>query len=536
MSQATISLRVVKAQAKFLHNTLAKSQGSLALDPLDLVSQLNDLAIKTPQPSELVTEHRRAVRIGSGLTGEWALGTVVKKNFWNKDQTAWVTRDGYGQSMVVFGSPGCGKTETLLTLANRAHNEGLGVLYVDSFGDNTVYHKVGSLLSQRGRENELRVINLLGGGGADQTHRLDLIGGMDGEALLSWCRGVIVPALDITPQKIGAECAEELLKLLSVAVVEGAKKGLWGQHVNTLFEAMSFEGLQQMCDKALSNSTRAPLQAFLEQTQATSQRQHLVGDILEQCRVALGVLVQGTRAFGESPNVNLEQSLQAGHFVLVLMQATEKSNTDMMIVGSAISQTLLYAQSRQDLKRPHTCVFSDLPNAVPAPNGQALWDAQNPNAFLVWGALDYSLVKLKNMTPLLDRTNIKVFMKNDDVETTTFFGRDTTHPVLGKSLRDQREGEAYVVEKSDFFTMVMGYDHTNPWHGELIDLPPIAVQAGRRAFLKYRIPSLDKQVKVLQQRLDACKDPSEVTLSWCLETVAKMMGFAHWHEATKQLR
>lgn len=527
----------MKTQAKQLRTAL-----STLTPPLDVPALVDDLAALAPKVAPAwVPSTDTAIRPGTNKQpGDLlALGSIHKKHRWSRPQTAWLTTAALGQVAMMFGAAGAGRSETLLTLSNRAHAEGLGVIHVDPFGDASIYQKAASLLSKRGCGDELRVVNLMGG--PDQTHRLDLIGGMDETALLEWCLGVIAPA--IAPQSSStaegavaqAQCAHSLFSVLVPVIVEGARLGLWSQHVSVLLEAMSLRGLAAMAQAKLPAAITTPLIAFLEKAELADHSSTWERMTLAQCQQVLSVLVNDTGAFAAQPNVNFEHSIRAGHFVLVLMPAMEKATRELMVMGAAIAQTLAYAQSRRPT-RPHVCVLSDLPCAVPATNAQALWDTQSPNSLLVWSALDYPQVKIKHMTRLLEKSTIKIFMKNEDVdETARWFGRHSPTPVSARTLQDQREGQAHVLEKSILTVLDLGYDPTSTWQGKLADCPPITVLPSPPRRVEHLAPAPSKQMRVLQKRLADCPEPSQVSLAWCQETVARMMGFTHWHEATKRL-
>jgi intracellular multiplication protein IcmO len=86
--------------------------------------------------------------------------------FGNQDRTKeelWFANEDMRTHVLIFGSTGSGKTETLISLAYNALLQSSGFIYVDGKGDNTLYAKMFSILRYMGREDDLLVINFMTG-------------------------------------------------------------------------------------------------------------------------------------------------------------------------------------------------------------------------------------------------------------------------------------------------------------------------------------------------------------------------------------
>lgn len=75
----------------------------------------------------------------------------------------WFNNDDMRTHVLIFGSTGSGKTETLVSLAYNALLHSSGFIYVDGKGDNTLYAKVFSMVRRMGREDDLLLINFMTG-------------------------------------------------------------------------------------------------------------------------------------------------------------------------------------------------------------------------------------------------------------------------------------------------------------------------------------------------------------------------------------
>ena len=75
----------------------------------------------------------------------------------------WFNNSDMRTHILIFGSTGAGKTETLLSLAYNALVHGSGLIYVDGKGENVLYTKVFAMARTMGREDDVLVINYMTG-------------------------------------------------------------------------------------------------------------------------------------------------------------------------------------------------------------------------------------------------------------------------------------------------------------------------------------------------------------------------------------
>lgn len=75
----------------------------------------------------------------------------------------WFANDDMRTHVLIFGSTGAGKTETLVSLAYNSLVQGSGFIYVDGKGDNSLFAKVFSMVRSMGREDDLLLINFMTG-------------------------------------------------------------------------------------------------------------------------------------------------------------------------------------------------------------------------------------------------------------------------------------------------------------------------------------------------------------------------------------
>lgn len=75
----------------------------------------------------------------------------------------WFNNSDMRTHILIFGSTGAGKTESLLSLAYNALVQGSGLIYVDGKGENVLYTKVFSMARTMGREDDVLCINYMTG-------------------------------------------------------------------------------------------------------------------------------------------------------------------------------------------------------------------------------------------------------------------------------------------------------------------------------------------------------------------------------------
>ncbi|OGT50648.1 MAG: phosphoesterase [Gammaproteobacteria bacterium RIFCSPHIGHO2_12_FULL_41_15] len=92
-----------------------------------------------------------------------ARGIAFFGNDRKTNEELWFSNDDLRTHVLIFGSTGSGKTETLISLSFNALVQGSGFIYVDGKGDNALYAKVFSMVRGMGREDDLLIINFMTG-------------------------------------------------------------------------------------------------------------------------------------------------------------------------------------------------------------------------------------------------------------------------------------------------------------------------------------------------------------------------------------
>lgn len=75
----------------------------------------------------------------------------------------WFNNDDMRTHVLIFGSTGSGKTESMLGISYNALLQASGFIYVDGKGDNSLFSKVFSMVRSMGRDDDLLLINFMTG-------------------------------------------------------------------------------------------------------------------------------------------------------------------------------------------------------------------------------------------------------------------------------------------------------------------------------------------------------------------------------------
>lgn len=124
------------------------------------VSQHQTLPFRLPKRAKILDYNSPAP--GSNKPTP-AAGIYYFGNEKKNDLELWFTNDDMRTHVLMFGSTGSGKTETLISLAYDALVQSSGFIYVDGKGDNSLFSKIFAICRYMGREDDVLLINFMTG-------------------------------------------------------------------------------------------------------------------------------------------------------------------------------------------------------------------------------------------------------------------------------------------------------------------------------------------------------------------------------------
>jgi hypothetical protein len=520
---------------------------------------------------------------GPPLPGGLLLGHVPKKRWLSKPQELWLTEEGLLRQTVLYGCTGAGRTETLLTLALNAADPRMrhghspapkprSVFYMDGKGDPSVYAKTLAGLSERQSAGNLRVINLMTGPevkeqreqGRKVSHSLDLFEGFDESMLGRWLVDMAPEALLTEPGD--ARLVREMMPTvarLAVAFAHQEKQRITPKVLTGLMNRVGAEDHAQNLEGEYGHLARQ----WVHQNwgaHAKPRRASLLKEYDELLTAPFSFLDHVFESFHPEVSLaRLHEPKDTQSYVLVLAPAMEKAPESVAMLTRAIATSFrLGLEKRAPTEHCDTlAVFDEFEYCLEPADIKAMVCLQNRGCGVVWAS---------------DGPNdVQKAWRRDEVDLFEWAGVETgTHVMMHQcyshrhggghldvpyvrhqqrhwpagSFPDQpieevfqalREGEAFVWNGSSLWRTNMDYANVPTLRSYFLThaqhLPPTDY-----AFSSTRLVTVneERQTQVLQQRFSEWSEKGETpapALSWCQETVARMLGFSNWHEANEVL-
>lgn len=490
-----------------------------------------------------------------------------------------VTEEGLLNQLAVYGCTGAGKTETLVTLALNAMHGGprslvenrdpaykarpRSVFYFDGKGDNTLFAKMFSGMSERGIVGNLRVINLLIGGAdihpddRSHSHSVDLFDGFDEHALTQWLLEMRPTQADPTLWEQLDEASAKALAVVSRLAVACAQERQQRIQPDLLLALLTQAGAADAI-QGLSARMGHLAKQFLALTwgpHANPAWRSTVEAMHEWLTPMVSVYAHVFNA--EQPQIsltNLAPTTSTPNAVLMIGRALEKCDPEYWVPEKAVLTSLRLNLEKLPKKEGcDTVVILDDFNYVLSRQAIAsLSCLRDRGTGIVWAAQSLSPTPGFNEDePVLGmEPATHVFMK-------LCFGGEkgkscygwpylehqiNTHTFLQHlrliDIKDLHPGEAFIWDGEGVVKTQM--DYANVPRTQVLFIPPAKpLAAPTYAFSggSLNLGDESRQAAVLETRLTEWKEAHQDAppLSWCQETVARMLGYATWHEAHTQL-
>ncbi len=510
------------------------------------------------------------------------LGRTPKKGWLSKPQELWLTEEGLLRQTVLYGCTGAGRTETLLTLALNAADprkrhghspapKPRSVLYMDGKGDVSIYTKTLSGLSERQSAGALRVINLMTGPEATEqreqglkvSHSLDLFDGFDEAMLGQWLVSMVPEALLTEPDD--ARLVREMMPTVARLAVAFAQQEKRRITLRVLAELMTEAGAQDHAQNlAGAHGHLARQWAHQNWGDPASRRAGLLKAYHEQLTVPFQFLGHVFEA--DHPEVSLDRLHEikdAPAYVLVLAPAMGRSHETLGMLTRAIATSFrLCLEKRAPMTGCDTLAVVDEFNYCLEPADikalvrlqdrgcGVIWAADAPNdAQPAWRRGDVDLFEWAGVAK---GTHVMMHQCTDHrhggghFEAAYVRCQQRHWPAGGFSDQPLEEvfqalapGHAVIWDASTVWRAEM--DYANVPHLKVAYLSHVKyLPASTYAFSSAGLAQVDleRQARVLRERLGAWGGREGVdapALSWCQETVARMLGFSNWHEANEVL-
>lgn len=475
---ATVNFMVILSVIILLFCMLATSRASL---PFRLPQRAGRLDYNDPTPGS------NKPRKGRGI---YFFGNELQTN-----QELWFANEDMRTHVLIFGSTGSGKTETLISLAYNALIQGSGFIYVDGKGDNSLFAKLFSMVRSMGREDDILLINFMTGAKdiiGPQKNRLSNTMNPFAAGSSSMLSQLVVSLMDSGSQSGDGDMwkgrainfVEALMKIL-VAMRDGGHILLDANTIRNYFELNRLESM--VLDKVFIRDDQdpinidnlpalvmEPIKNYLMNLPGYNKEKKgkQVSQVLEQHGF---ITMQLTRVFGsladtyshilrtDLAEVDLNDVVLNRRILVVLLPALEKSPDELATLGKVIIASLRATMAaglgdavegsyRDVIQRkptnsptPYLCILDEY--GYYAVKGFAVVPAQARSLgfSVIFAGQDLPAFQKASKEEALSigaNTNIKICMKLEDpLDTWDFFMKTAGESYVSQVKEFQNDGK-----------------------------------------------------------------------------------------------
>lgn len=466
------------------------------------------------------------------------------KKWFSPSQTWGLTHQGLREQLLIYASMGAGATEVLMSLFVDWTEKGKGGVFISTTGDNALWNKIFSFAYKKQDLHRLKVINLMTGGRGKPfrskiSHSVSLFAGMDSAQLSEWFYCVMKGWEQSHPHlfnHLPSSVKEYALLFSEVCLVsnQGKNNPLTPQAIlnccdwNVFIELISSTIISKSKPEILSSchENRDQWIHFLKSWQEFLSWTIEVYDYLFN---------------DEDPDFHLMQSIKKQEEVVILMPAMMKSPEELLAFGNMLGATIYQAfksmpefnQEVQNLLMIQEATFAMSPFLL-----HKFSALRKPSVGVIWHTTSLYREKNKPLHECIKLPSTQMVMR--------FEGGIKNNPVLDESVKVKlsgpqnlnhlHEGHAYLIaQQPSYPEMVVNAVYRSAERVEHLFLPPVQKPIHEQPDDCHSQPIKERQVQQLMKALDRLNESStSLSLSWCQETVAKMMGYAHWHEVVSQ--
>ena len=508
----------------------------------DVHNAIVDSAGSAPNPDVFIP-------LGKNLDARRGISGIIKNMLSPTSppkHLSWTHQGGLGHA-VMFGAPGSGQQEALFAMMRAAAAQDTGLFYFNCHGFSRAVGRARALAADLGQPQRLRLLDMTALDAP--THTFNPFARGSALELTELFLGSLRSHLGSKLEKGVVDSLQIIAWVSSVFayLVWGRQLGLWSLDSRRLEQGFSWMGIQQaMHDVRVPqpiktmfvNASRKPEGMQLQAAYAPVEAM-LVTELLAPVNAHYGhIMHTQSDAHGLlRPELDMQEALEKKQWIFIEMPAAEKYAGGWQLWPGALAFAQLAilasktgAATAPKLPRPsqvrtwlvatHTFGYVDAVSA-----NQVSRFGPNLGLGCLWADQDYPAFKrVEGMSKVIEQCQTKIFMKMADPDAPSYF---PAHQQGLTGLRQQPSGHAHIIFGSCLHRVALDYrDFEYPY-------PPFA-PAPFPGYAPYTgVPTPVYQARVLHERLAAATKPP--TLAWCQETVARMLGFSHWHDLTVSL-
>lgn len=359
--------------------------------------------------------------------------------------------------MLLFGTTGSGKTESLLSLSWNSLSMGSGLIFIDPKGTNKLSLQVWSMARYLGRDDDFLIINYSTGNRTLAPDSPDRVSNTSnpfshGTAdFLSDIMNSLIPSSE-GENAVFSERALSLMKTLMMGLVEMRDQGNLNLSVRTIREWMTIEKCMEiMNDESLTDTTRESMRAYLNSVAGFNpqKKSHEQGeDTLKQFGYAQAYFTRALSSLTDTyghvygsvmGEVDYRDVVFNRRILVALMPSMEKAPPELKALGKVVLAAIRSAMAMglgNEFEGDNDSMIESLPSGSNVPNlviadeygyvategfAVAAAQARGLGFSCIFAGQDYAGFKRgdeKEAEQILANTKVKIIMALEDTAAT----------------------------------------------------------------------------------------------------------------------
>jgi DNA polymerase III delta prime subunit len=378
-----------------------------------------------------------------------------QQNFFNKEKDKkWILNN---YPVLISGSTGAGKTETLLGLASQYLENKEGCIYIDGKAEHSLYYKIFSYCEEFNRLNDLYCLNFMSKNDMAfkddirrKTHTIDLINPMIGnedyfKKFFGDPIGILIHSLAVVCKSnnwlIDLQCLESMLMLPNL--VNWRKNKFFGE-VEYLNEYLNNLGLLNG-----DNSDEEELESAINN--------HAYN--CKQATSLMETLKLYSDMFSIYPDINIKNMFLYRKVLVVFLPALEKHQEVVTLLGSLVTEQLAHVDRELNNLGIHfqNIIVDEFPYYIK--NGTKHWQPLLNSSCNNWifALQDFGYRNQEFIQEVINYAKTTVMMKSEPgredfpnkLKIEMVDNMEKIPSILYfNDIKHQREGEAYVFSKN----------------------------------------------------------------------------------------
>lgn len=543
-----VSISVLKSLSKALFKIL-KDKNLQEIDlkqSKDILTALQVLvphykkSFKTNDNDPLIVNYGEFERVELPLA-------YSNSSFWKKSDNFGLTDQGLREQVLIYGSMSSGASEALVGFSQELVRSEKGLICLDASKDISLYGRMFSFCYENDILDRLKYVQPYLCNGEDEygeTHSLNILSGMNHQQLSDWMVIVMKTWEESNPElfKELPSDYEIIISLLaeSALIFNSQNKFLTLNGLNDCFDNQWFRKVKDFENKnKLTNSKidREWLNLVPLEEQELEKSLALISKLWTEY---LEPFVKKDSSLSANlADVHLLPSIKKRDILIISMPYLYPKSFSNMI-GASIAQASKYLEDENENEVQSVLIARNYYSSFSPSMIRRLSSLRSSNIGVIW----HTTTEKPDEEVFVHLPSTAVLMKWENA------GLDGIYPEYQakflkngiSSARTLHHNECYMISKNDIPSVKMKINY--PSFKTFRNHPSIFIAKSRKyetlEQIKKELNSKKSEENFTEQAytlIRACLNnkKSGISLSWCQNTVSKIMGYSNWHHACAEI-